>query len=326
MAPNPDDVPSPDDVASPHGGDWLETERAALSRVTLSPNAQAVGRVEEIADGVARVSGLPEARLGELLRFEGGRMGYALSLEPHAINAAIFDEAERSAWDRSSRRPAKSRVCRWARTARPRRRSARASARSRRSDCRGGLSSDRAAGAGDHRPGAGVGAGRHGRARGRRALRFGARPARAHHRRPRHGQDGDRRRYDPQPEALRHDLRLCRRRPARDGGRARGRGGEGARRPGALRLCRRVRRRLGGVAMDRPVRGLHDRRIFPRSRDSMPWSSWTISPSTPRPIASLRSSPASRPAARPFRATFFTSMRGYSNARRSSRPSLAEGR
>ena len=61
---------------------------------TLKPEAQSVGRVEEVADGIARVSGLPEARLDELLRFEGGRMGYALSLEPQAVNAAIFDEAE----------------------------------------------------------------------------------------------------------------------------------------------------------------------------------------------------------------------------------------
>ena len=73
---------------------WLASKRAALARVDLSPEAQSIGRVEEIADGVARVSGLPEARLGELLRFEGGRMGYAVSLEPAAINAAIFDDAD----------------------------------------------------------------------------------------------------------------------------------------------------------------------------------------------------------------------------------------
>ncbi len=76
------------------GERWLATEREALSRLDLKPDAQSVGRVEAIADGVARVSGLPEARLGELLRFEGGRMGYALSLDANAINAAIFDEAE----------------------------------------------------------------------------------------------------------------------------------------------------------------------------------------------------------------------------------------
>ena len=76
------------------GADWLQAEREALSRVQLAAEAQSVGRVEEIADGVARVSGLKEARLGELLRFDGGRLGFALSLEPEAINAAIFDEAE----------------------------------------------------------------------------------------------------------------------------------------------------------------------------------------------------------------------------------------
>ena len=77
------------------GPDWLAAEREALSRVDLKAEAQSVGRVEAIADGVAQVSGLPEARLGELLRFEGGRMGFALSLEPETINAAIFDEGEK---------------------------------------------------------------------------------------------------------------------------------------------------------------------------------------------------------------------------------------
>src|SRR5271165_2382152 len=81
-------------ASSIDGPDWLAAEREALSRVDLKPEAQSVGRVEAIADGVAQVSGLPEARLGELLRFEGGRMGYALSLEPDSMNAAIFDEAE----------------------------------------------------------------------------------------------------------------------------------------------------------------------------------------------------------------------------------------
>ena len=76
------------------GEQWLAREREALAQVDLKADAQSVGRVEVIADGVARVSGLPEARLGELLCFQGGRMGYALSLEAGAINAAIFDEAE----------------------------------------------------------------------------------------------------------------------------------------------------------------------------------------------------------------------------------------
>ena len=82
-------------ASSIDGPEWLAAEREALSRVDLKAEAQSVGRVEAIADGVAQVSGLPEARLGELLRFECGRMGYALSLEPETINAAIFDEGEK---------------------------------------------------------------------------------------------------------------------------------------------------------------------------------------------------------------------------------------
>ncbi len=77
------------------GERWLASEREALARVDLGPEARSAGRVEQIADGVARVSGLPLTRLGELLGFEGGRMGFALSLEKDAINAAIFDEAEK---------------------------------------------------------------------------------------------------------------------------------------------------------------------------------------------------------------------------------------
>ena len=91
------------------GGDWLHAEREALSRVRLAPEALSVGRVEEIADGVARVSGLPEARLGELLRFEGGRLGYALSLEPETINAAISTRPRRSGSARRSWRQARRR-------------------------------------------------------------------------------------------------------------------------------------------------------------------------------------------------------------------------
>ena len=87
--------------------DWLAAERKALSRVRLAAEAQSVGRVEEIADGVARVSGLPEARLGELLRFEGGRIGYALSLEPETINAASRPNGGRPP---ASRSPARNRL------------------------------------------------------------------------------------------------------------------------------------------------------------------------------------------------------------------------
>ncbi len=247
------------------GAEWLQAEREALARVDLRPEARSVGRVEEIADGVARVSGLPEARLGELLRFEGGRMGYALSLEAQAVNAAIFDEAEAigvgslvSATGEVARVPVGpgllGRVI--DPLGRPLDRDEAIAAEA--------FHPDRTAGAGDRRSRARQRAGRDRRARRRRAVCARARSARAHHRRPRHRQDGDRGRYDHQPEALRHDLRLCRGRTARDRGRAGDRGGQAIRRAGPLR----VRRRLGGVfrraAMDCALRRLHRRRIFPR--------------------------------------------------------------
>jgi hypothetical protein len=44
------------------------------------------------ADGILKVSGLPETRLNELLRFEGGRIGFAVRLDADAISAIPLDE------------------------------------------------------------------------------------------------------------------------------------------------------------------------------------------------------------------------------------------
>ena len=38
-----------------------------------------VGRVLEVGDGIARVSGLPDAAVNEMLRFENGLIGLALN-------------------------------------------------------------------------------------------------------------------------------------------------------------------------------------------------------------------------------------------------------
>jgi len=73
--------------------DWLDESRARLARTDLSVEAEAVGRVEEVADGIARVSGLPDVRLDEILRFEGGRLGFALTLDADTIGAVLLDDA-----------------------------------------------------------------------------------------------------------------------------------------------------------------------------------------------------------------------------------------
>ncbi|TNF14310.1 MAG: F0F1 ATP synthase subunit alpha [Rhodobacteraceae bacterium] len=73
--------------------DWLETRRARLARAELAPEAEAVGRITHLADGIAQVAGLPEAPLGALLRFESGGYAFAHSLGREAIDAVFLDAA-----------------------------------------------------------------------------------------------------------------------------------------------------------------------------------------------------------------------------------------
>ena len=74
------------------GDDWLARSRAAVARTALGPQTRTIGRVERIGDGIAFVSGLPDARLDELLRFEGDRYGFALSLDADLISAVLLED------------------------------------------------------------------------------------------------------------------------------------------------------------------------------------------------------------------------------------------
>jgi F-type H+-transporting ATPase subunit alpha len=73
---------------------WLARSRGVVHSTALAPQAETVGIVEHVSDRIARVSGLPEARLNELLRFDGGRLGFALTLDADAIGAILLDEGE----------------------------------------------------------------------------------------------------------------------------------------------------------------------------------------------------------------------------------------
>ena len=53
-----------------------------------------VGRIIEVGDGIARISGLPGVGVNELLEFEGGRLGLALNLEEDAIGAVVLGEVD----------------------------------------------------------------------------------------------------------------------------------------------------------------------------------------------------------------------------------------
>jgi F-type H+-transporting ATPase subunit alpha len=55
--------------------------------------ARTVGRVSEVGDGIARVSGLPDAAVNELLEFEDGSVGLALNLDEESIGAVVLGDA-----------------------------------------------------------------------------------------------------------------------------------------------------------------------------------------------------------------------------------------
>jgi len=56
--------------------------------------AEQVGQVLSVGDGVARVAGLPNTAVNELLEFEGGLLGLALNLDEDAIGAVVLGRAE----------------------------------------------------------------------------------------------------------------------------------------------------------------------------------------------------------------------------------------
>ena len=59
-----------------------------------SIETEQVGRVLEVGDGIARVAGLPNAAVNELLEFEGGALGLALNLEEDNIGAVVLGKAD----------------------------------------------------------------------------------------------------------------------------------------------------------------------------------------------------------------------------------------
>lgn len=78
----------PHDIA-----DWLTTAQTRASATALGPRLEQTGRVAEIGDGVAMISGLPDVRLDELLRFDGGQFGFAQVLDADRIGCVLLDEA-----------------------------------------------------------------------------------------------------------------------------------------------------------------------------------------------------------------------------------------
>ncbi|MCB2078650.1 MAG: F0F1 ATP synthase subunit alpha [Novosphingobium sp.] len=75
----------------PESESWIARSRERLANIALKPTAEIAGRVTHFADGIALVSGLPDARLGELLHFAPGQAALAMTLDPDSIGAVLLD-------------------------------------------------------------------------------------------------------------------------------------------------------------------------------------------------------------------------------------------
>jgi F-type H+-transporting ATPase subunit alpha len=71
---------------------------AALERnvenYTPAVGTEQIGRIVEVGDGIARVSGLPGAAVNELLEFEDGTLGLALNLDEDTIGAVVLGDVD----------------------------------------------------------------------------------------------------------------------------------------------------------------------------------------------------------------------------------------
>ncbi len=68
--------------------------RRHLERFSPAAEAEQVGRIVEVGDGIARVSGLPRAAVNELLEFEDGTYGLALNLDEDSIGAVVLGSVD----------------------------------------------------------------------------------------------------------------------------------------------------------------------------------------------------------------------------------------
>src|SRR5271166_4051859 len=71
-----------------------EALRRHVEEYTPAVGAEQIGRIVEVGDGIARVSGLPGAAVNELLEFEDGTLGLALNLDEDTIGAVVLGDVD----------------------------------------------------------------------------------------------------------------------------------------------------------------------------------------------------------------------------------------
>ena len=68
--------------------------RRHVTEYNPAVGAEQVGRVVEVGDGIARVSGLPSAKVNELLEFQDGTVGLAMNLDEETIGAVVLGSVD----------------------------------------------------------------------------------------------------------------------------------------------------------------------------------------------------------------------------------------
>ena len=69
-----------------------EVLKRNVENFTPGVTAEEVGRIREIGDGIARITGLPNVAVNELLELEGGVSALALNLDEDSIGAVVLGE------------------------------------------------------------------------------------------------------------------------------------------------------------------------------------------------------------------------------------------
>lgn len=73
--------------------EWLlEQMKVAINQYEPQVIIDDVGTVEEFGDGVAQISGMSGARMGELVKFQNGSFGMVLNLDDDHVGAIVFGE------------------------------------------------------------------------------------------------------------------------------------------------------------------------------------------------------------------------------------------
>ncbi len=84
----------PADEGNGWSAGWLERSRRRVAGAALGTRVESLGRVTSVADGVARIDGLPDALLDELLTFEGGQRAFVRALDEDGLAAVLLDPPE----------------------------------------------------------------------------------------------------------------------------------------------------------------------------------------------------------------------------------------